>query len=67
MGSLKMRVFRFIASLFLWEECQQVYVVHSVPGDYNLALLDYVEPQGLHWVGNCNEVSECMMCIFSFR
>ena len=31
--------------------------VHGVPGDYNLALLDYVEPQGLHWVGNCNELN----------
>lgn len=31
--------------------------VHGVPGDYNLTLLDYVEPSGLHWVGNCNELN----------
>jgi hypothetical protein len=28
-----------------------------VPGDYNLRLLDFVEPSGLHWVGNCNELN----------
>ncbi|KAG9917148.1 pyruvate decarboxylase, partial [Aureobasidium melanogenum] len=26
-------------------------------GDYNLRLLDFVEPAGLHWVGNCNELN----------
>ncbi|KAJ9139211.1 Pyruvate decarboxylase [Pleurostoma richardsiae] len=31
--------------------------VFGVPGDYNLSLLDYVEPSGLHWVGNCNELN----------
>ncbi|KAJ5727939.1 pyruvate decarboxylase [Penicillium malachiteum] len=25
--------------------------------DYNLRLLDFVEPAGLHWVGNCNELN----------
>ncbi|KAH8799750.1 thiamine diphosphate-binding protein [Xylogone sp. PMI_703] len=29
----------------------------GVPGDYNLRLLDYVVPSGLHWVGNCNELN----------
>ena len=29
----------------------------GVPGDYNLQLLDHVEPQGLRWVGNCNELN----------
>ncbi|KAJ5550973.1 hypothetical protein N7461_005671 [Penicillium sp. DV-2018c] len=29
----------------------------GVPGDYNLRLLDFVEPAGLHWVGNCNELN----------
>ena len=29
----------------------------GVPGDYNLQLLDHVEPQGLKWVGNCNELN----------
>ncbi|KAI5248797.1 pyruvate decarboxylase [Aureobasidium subglaciale] len=31
--------------------------VFGVPGDYNLRLLDSVEPAGLHWVGNCNELN----------
>jgi pyruvate decarboxylase len=31
--------------------------VYGVPGDYNLALLDYLEPAGLHWAGNCNELN----------
>ncbi|EXJ67950.1 pyruvate decarboxylase [Cladophialophora psammophila CBS 110553] len=30
--------------------------IHGVPGDYNLTLLDHIEPSGLHWVGNCNEL-----------
>ncbi|KAI9693871.1 MAG: hypothetical protein M1822_003142 [Bathelium mastoideum] len=31
--------------------------IHGVPGDYNLELLDYVRPAGLHWVGNTNELN----------
>ncbi|KAM0287960.1 hypothetical protein ACHAQH_000027 [Verticillium albo-atrum] len=31
--------------------------VHGVPGDYNLELLDYVQPAGLRWVGNANELN----------
>ncbi|RGP81475.1 pyruvate decarboxylase [Fusarium longipes] len=31
--------------------------VFGVPGDYNLKLLDYIKPAGLHWVGNCNELN----------
>ncbi|KAL5412277.1 hypothetical protein PMIN04_009926 [Paraphaeosphaeria minitans] len=31
--------------------------VHGVPGDFNLTLLDYVEPAGLSWVGNANELN----------
>ncbi|KAJ6093297.1 Thiamine pyrophosphate enzyme C-terminal TPP-binding [Penicillium sp. IBT 16267x] len=34
-----------------------VQSVFGVPGDYNLRLLDYVVPAGLHWVGNCNELN----------
>ncbi|KIW64664.1 hypothetical protein PV04_09582 [Phialophora macrospora] len=30
--------------------------IHGVPGDYNLTLLDHVEPVGIHWVGNSNEL-----------
>ncbi|KAF4779622.1 thiamine pyrophosphate enzyme [Colletotrichum scovillei] len=31
--------------------------IHGVPGDFNLSLLDYVEPAGLLWVGNANELN----------
>ncbi|KAJ5808381.1 hypothetical protein N7474_009650 [Penicillium riverlandense] len=31
--------------------------VHGVPGDYNLAALDYLPKCGLNWVGNCNELN----------
>jgi pyruvate decarboxylase len=31
--------------------------IFGVPGDFNLRLLDYVEPCGLQWVGNCNELN----------
>ncbi|KAJ4329821.1 hypothetical protein N0V87_010539 [Didymella glomerata] len=31
--------------------------IHGVPGDFNLDLLDYVEPSGLLWVGNANELN----------
>ncbi|KAH6879436.1 thiamine diphosphate-binding protein [Thelonectria olida] len=31
--------------------------IHGVPGDYNLELLDYVQPAGLRWVGNANELN----------
>lgn len=44
---------------YLFTRLRQLGVesIHGVPGDYNLALLDYVVPQGLHWVGNCNELN----------
>ncbi|KAK1599369.1 thiamine pyrophosphate enzyme [Colletotrichum navitas] len=31
--------------------------IHGVPGDFNLHLLDHVEPAGLLWVGNTNELN----------
>ncbi|KAE8152707.1 pyruvate decarboxylase [Aspergillus avenaceus] len=34
-----------------------VRAVHGVPGDYNLAALDYLPKCDLHWVGNCNELN----------
>lgn len=37
--------------------------VHGVPGDYNLAVLDYLSKCGLHWVGNCNELNAGMLLI----
>ncbi|KAB8263427.1 thiamine diphosphate-binding protein [Aspergillus pseudonomiae] len=31
--------------------------IFGVPGDYNLHLLDFVQPSGLSWVGTCNELN----------
>ncbi|GME40219.1 pyruvate decarboxylase [Neofusicoccum parvum] len=44
---------------YLFTRLAQIGVgsVHGVPGDYNLTALDYVEPAGLHWVGNANELN----------
>ncbi|UNI13590.1 Pyruvate decarboxylase [Purpureocillium takamizusanense] len=41
--------------LFLRLRQLGVGAIHGVPGDYNLTLLDHVEPSGLRWVGNANE------------
>ncbi|PSN72389.1 thiamine pyrophosphate enzyme [Corynespora cassiicola Philippines] len=44
---------------YLFIRLQQLGIgaVHGVPGDFNLTLLDYVEPVGLKWVGNANELN----------
>lgn len=44
---------------YLFSRLRQLGVksVFGVPGDYNLKLLDYVEPAGLRWIGNCNELN----------
>lgn len=44
---------------YLFTRLRQLGVgsVHGVPGDFNLTLLDYVEPAGLNWVGNANELN----------
>lgn len=44
---------------YLFQRLRQLGVgsVHGVPGDFNLTLLDYVEPAGLTWVGNANELN----------
>ncbi|RGP58370.1 pyruvate decarboxylase [Fusarium sporotrichioides] len=34
-----------------------VLSVHGVPGDFNLNLLDYIQPSGLRWVVNTNELN----------
>ncbi|KAJ5798630.1 pyruvate decarboxylase [Penicillium pulvis] len=46
-------------SEYLFTRLHQLGVrsIFGVPGDYNLRLLDFVEPAGLHWVGNCNELN----------
>ncbi|KAJ3482515.1 hypothetical protein NLG97_g7545 [Lecanicillium saksenae] len=44
---------------YLFKRLQQLGVdsMHGVPGDFNLTLLDYVEPAGLRWVGSANELN----------
>lgn len=31
--------------------------IHGLPGDFNLALLDYLPDLDIKWVGNCNELN----------
>lgn len=44
---------------YLFRRLREVGIraVHGVPGDYNLAALDYLPKCDLHWVGNCNELN----------
>jgi len=44
---------------YLFTRLRQLGVesVHGVPGDFNLTMLDHVEPAGLNWVGNANELN----------
>ncbi|KAH8592241.1 thiamine diphosphate-binding protein [Bisporella sp. PMI_857] len=44
---------------YLFTRLHQIGVrsVHGVPGDYNLVALDYIEKNGLKWVGNVNELN----------
>lgn len=44
---------------YLFRRLKEVGVdsVHGVPGDFNLVALDYIKPNGLQWVGNCNELN----------
>jgi pyruvate decarboxylase len=44
---------------YLFTRLRQLGVesIFGVPGDFNLQLLDFVEPAGLHWVGTCNELN----------
>ncbi|TID13912.1 pyruvate decarboxylase [Venturia nashicola] len=44
---------------YLFRRLHEVGVrsIHGVPGDYNLVALDYIKPNGLHWVGNANELN----------
>jgi pyruvate decarboxylase len=34
-----------------------VHSIQGVPGDYNLVALDFIDSNGLRWVGNCNELN----------
>ncbi|KAL6918524.1 hypothetical protein FSST1_010019 [Fusarium sambucinum] len=44
---------------YIFDRLKQLSIasIFGVPGDYNLRLLDFIEPAGLHWVGNCNELN----------
>lgn len=44
---------------YLFHRLREVGIrsVHGVPGDYNLAALDYLPKCDLNWVGNCNELN----------
>lgn len=44
---------------YLFTRLRQLGVgsVHGVPGDYFLRALDHLEPSGLRWIGNCNELN----------
>lgn len=44
---------------YLFKRLHQLGVrsIFGVPGDYNLMALDYVQPCGLRWVGNANELN----------
>ncbi|KAG5985203.1 hypothetical protein E4U55_000448 [Claviceps digitariae] len=44
---------------YLFTRLRQLGVdsIHGVPGDFNLTMLDHVEPAGLNWVGSANELN----------
>ncbi|KAL6851261.1 hypothetical protein ACO1O0_008389 [Amphichorda felina] len=44
---------------YLFTRLRQLGVgaIHGIAGDYNLDLLDHIEPSGLLWVGNSNELN----------
>ncbi|BCR89927.1 uncharacterized protein ACHE_51125A [Aspergillus chevalieri] len=38
-------------------DSKQVRSIYGVSGDFSLVSLDYIEPAGLNWVGNANELN----------
>lgn len=50
---------------YLFTRLHQVGIrsVHGLPGDYNLASLDYIPECGLSWVGNVNELNAGKCCL----
>lgn len=48
---------------YLWSRLRQLGIesLHGVPGDYNLKALDFVEPAGLKWIGDANELNAGML------
>lgn len=58
MGDNKMpRTVKLAEYLFTRLKQLGIGAIHGVPGDYNLTLLDHVEPSGLTWVGSANELN----------
>lgn len=57
MGSSPPKSIKLVEYLFTRLRQLGVDSIFGVPGDYNLRMLDYVEPSGIHWVGNCNELN----------
>ncbi|KAI1079658.1 thiamine pyrophosphate enzyme [Whalleya microplaca] len=49
--------FQLAEYLFIRLKQLDIVAIHGVAGDYNLALLDFIEPAGLYWVGNANELN----------
>lgn len=56
-GTSSPRTIKLAEYLFTRLKQLGIGAIHGVPGDYNLDLLDYVEPSGLQWVGNANELN----------
>jgi len=48
---------------YLFTRLRQLGIIalHGVPGDYNLVLSDSVEPAGLKWIGDANELNAGMI------
>ncbi|EEU33630.1 uncharacterized protein NECHADRAFT_56358 [Fusarium vanettenii 77-13-4] len=44
---------------YIFRRLKQLGIGHifGCPGDFNLQLLDYLYPEGLKWVGTCNELN----------
>ena len=44
---------------YIFRRIKQLGIDHvfGCPGDFNLNLLDYLYPEGLEWVGTCNELN----------
>lgn len=57
MGSISNEKIDLAEYLFTRLHQLGVRTVHGVPGDYNLVALDYLQPAGLHWAGNANELN----------
>lgn len=51
---------QYTVSTYLLDRLSELGIEHifGIPGDYNLAFLDYVlAHKNLEWIGNCNELN----------